>query len=256
MKKGKVYLVGAGPGDPELITVKGLKCIQEAEVIVYDRLVNDALLLHAQEHAERIYCGKAPGFHYMKQEEITRTLIHHAENGKIVTRLKGGDPFIFGRGGEELLALRQSGISCEVVPGITSGIGAPAALGIPVTYRRVSGSFACVTGSRCHGNDEPDWRGLAHAVDTLVVYMGMSNLAHIREQLLISGTAPSTPVAFIEWGTTDKQRLIRANLADMLAVRQREGVSNPAIVVIGEAAGLRLEEIEPLKHEGMNVLRQ
>jgi uroporphyrin-III C-methyltransferase len=237
---GKVYLVGAGPGDPELITVKGLTCIQQADVILYDRLVNEQLLQHAKEGADLIYCGKLPNYHTMQQETINHFLVKHAKKGKVVVRLKGGDPFIFGRGGEEAESLAKHNIPFEIVPGITSGIAAPAYAGIPVTHRDLSASFAIVTGHRREGKeDTTNWEALANGVDTLAIYMGVGNLPYIIDQLTTHGKSPQTPVALVQWGTLDDQRTVTGTLATIVDIVQQEQVTNPSMIVVGEVVGLR-----------------
>ncbi|MGG2066460.1 uroporphyrinogen-III C-methyltransferase [Bacillus sp. S14(2024)] len=237
---GKVYIVGAGPGDPDLISVKGVKCIQQADVILYDRLVNKELLSYAKPEADLIYCGKLPNYHTMKQETIHAFLVKYAKKGKVVTRLKGGDPFVFGRGGEEAEALVKHGIPFEVVPGITAGIAASAYAGIPVTHRDASTSFAVVTGHRKEGaEEEVKWENLAKGVDTLAVYMGVSNLSYICEQLLKHGKSEHTPVAMIEWGTTASQRTITGTLGTIVSVAENEQVQNPSMIVIGEVVRFR-----------------
>jgi uroporphyrinogen III methyltransferase/synthase len=252
---GKVYLVGAGPGDPGLITVTGLDRIREADVIVYDRLVSARLLDHARPDAELIYVGKTPGQDRGPdlqgiegqdgspdpQAEINRTLIEQARQGRNVVRLKGGDPFVFGRGGEEAEALRDAGIPFEVVPGITSAIAVPAYAGIPVTHRGVASSFAVVTGHEDPAKDETaiDWAHLATAVDTLVFLMGVRNLPDIVARLTEHGRSPQTPVAVIQWGTTPEQRTVTGTLADIAQVVEKAGVRAPAITVVGEVVRLR-----------------
>lgn len=236
---GMVSIVGAGPGDPELITVKAMKRIRQAEVILYDRLVNEELLEEAPREAERIYCGKAPGRHAASQEDINRRLVAYAMQGKRVVRLKGGDPFVFGRGGEEALALAVAGIPYEVVPGITSAVGAAASASIPLTHRGLAASFACVTGSRCHEDGSPArWDLLAHGVDTLAIYMGVSQLPYIREQLLQHGKAGSTPVALIEQGTTSRQRTFICTLENMHDLAKAVKLGNPALILVGEVVRL------------------
>ncbi|MBM7704665.1 uroporphyrinogen-III C-methyltransferase [Metabacillus iocasae] len=236
---GKVYLVGAGPGDPDLITVKGLRCIQEADVILYDRLVNKKLLEHAKSDADLIYCGKLPNYHTLKQETINSFLVKYAKKGKVVTRLKGGDPFIFGRGGEEAEALVNNGVSFEVVPGITSGVAAPAYAGIPVTHRDYSASFAFVTGHRKEVEDEEiRWESLAKGVDTLAIYMGVRNLPYICEQLLRYGKSANTPIALIHWGTCETQRTVTGTLSNIVEVVQKEKIENPSMIIIGEVVKL------------------
>ncbi|WEG12991.1 uroporphyrinogen-III C-methyltransferase [Pullulanibacillus sp. KACC 23026] len=241
---GKVYLVGAGPGDPDLITVKGLKCIQQADVIVYDRLVNQELLNEAKEQAELIYCGKLPNHHTLQQEAINRLLVSHAEKGKIVTRLKGGDPFIFGRGGEEAVKLAQYGIPFEIVPGVTSGSAAAAYAGIPLTHREYSGSVAFITGHEKAGEvDESKWKTLANGIDTLAIYMGVRELPKIVANLVKHGKAAATPIALIEWGTTSKQRTVTGTLETIVRQAAEAKIQNPTMIVIGEVVSLR-EQIQ------------
>ena len=239
MEKGKVYIVGAGPGDPDLITVKAIKCIAEADVILYDRLVNRELLLYGKPGAEYIYCGKAPGIHCVPQKDIHQLLISKSMERKTIVRLKGGDPFIFGRGGEEAEVLAKHGIQFEIVPGITSGIAAPAYAGIPLTHREWGSSFAIVTGHCVTGKpDNINWHHLTHGVDTIVIYMGMKNLPYICKQLRSCGMKPETPVAVIEQGTTGFQRTITGTIDSIGAIVTREQVANPAMIVIGEVVNL------------------
>ena len=217
--KGKVYLIGAGPGDPGLITVKGLRCLEEADVVVYDRLVGSRLLDRAREGAELVYVGKSPDSRAMEQDDINRCLVDRAKEGKIVTRLKGGDPFVFGRGGEEAQALAQAGIPFEVVPGVTSAIAAPAYAGIPLTHRDIASSFTVVTGSEDPSKVETSvrWDRLAQSGGTLVVLMGWGALeGSIVETLLRDGMAPSTPVALVQWGTEPYQVTVTGNLENIL----------------------------------------
>lgn len=241
VSKGKVYLVGAGPGDIGLLTLRGKECLAEAEVIVYDRLVNPELLHFARENCEKIYVGKVPGRHALSQEEINALLIKLAKKGKKVVRLKGGDPFVFGRGGEEALALKEAGIVFEVVPGVTSAIAVPAYAGIPVTHRGLASTVAIIT-----GNEDPDkneshinWKELARSADTLVFLMGMANLSHIVAQLLLHGRSPDTPVALIRWGTRAEQETLVGTLLNIEAKAQRASFCNPAIIVVGEVVTLR-----------------
>ncbi|MEH7085859.1 uroporphyrinogen-III C-methyltransferase [Neobacillus drentensis] len=238
-KKGKVYIVGAGPGDPELITVKAMKCLERAEVILYDRLVNPSLLDYCKANTEFIYCGKEPGNHCVSQDSIHKILLEKAKACKIVVRLKGGDPFIFGRGGEEAEVLAQNGIDFEVVPGITSGIAAPAYAGIPVTHRELSRSFAMVTGHCLNGQpNNIHWDQLAHGVDTLAVYMGVKHLPFICAQLQACGKDSATPIAVIEQGTTGNQRTVAATLETIVEVVTEKRITNPAMIVIGEVVKL------------------
>ncbi|MBU8688214.1 uroporphyrinogen-III C-methyltransferase [Priestia megaterium] len=232
---GKVYLVGAGPGDPDLITLKGLKAIQQADVILYDRLVNKDLLEYAKSDADIIYCGKLPNYHTLKQETINNFLVKFAKKGKIVTRLKGGDPFVFGRGGEEAEALVQQGISFEIVPGITSGIAAAAYAGIPVTHREYSASFAFVAGHRKDNeHDAIKWDSLAKGVDTLAIYMGVRNLPYICQQLMKHGKTSATPIALIHWGTCADQRTVTGTLGTIVDIVKEEQIENPSMIIVGE----------------------
>jgi uroporphyrin-III C-methyltransferase len=236
----KVFLVGAGPGDEDLLTIKALKCIQKADVILYDRLVNKEILKHAKKDCDLIYCGKLPNFHMMKQETINHFLVKYAKNGKIVTRLKGGDPFIFGRGGEEAEALAKNKIPYEIVPGVTAGVAASAYAGIPVTHRYLSASVAFVTGHRREGADEETkWESLANGIDTLAIYMGVSNLPYIQQMLVKYGKDPNTPVAVIHWGTTDVQRTVTGTLENIYDRVNEQNISNPSMIIVGEVVKLR-----------------
>ena len=234
--EGRVFLVGAGPGDPDLISVRGLRLIQRAEVVVFDRLVHPDLLEAAPEDAERIYVGKSPGHHLVQQDLINEILIDRALQGRVVVRLKGGDPFVFGRGGEECLALREAGIAFEIIPGITSAVAVPAYAGIPVTHRDVSPLFTVVTGHTCDGPGEIDWHALARG-GTLVVLMGLSRLPQIAAALIAGGRDAGTPVAVIRAGTTAEQEVVVGTLSD-IAERTRD-LRSPATIVIGEVVGLR-----------------
>jgi uroporphyrin-III C-methyltransferase len=239
MKKGKVYIVGAGPGDPELITVKAVKCMAAADVILYDRLVNPVLLEYGKEEAEFIYCGKVPGNHCVPQEVIHEVLIEKSLEGKTVVRLKGGDPFIFGRGGEEAEVLARLGIAFEIVPGISAGIAAPAYAGIPVTHREFAGSFVFVTGHCTSGKpDNIRWNYLAKGVDTIAIYMGIKNLPYICGELQANGKNPQTPIAVIEQGTTVHQRTVIGTLETIVEIVKKEEVTNPAMILIGEVVPL------------------
>lgn len=236
MTLGKVYIVGAGPGDPELITIKGKRAIEEADIIFYDRLINDELLTYAKQEVELVYCGKTPNYHSMKQETINHLLIKHAIKGKTVTRLKGGDPFVYGRGGEEAEQLASHQIPFEIIPGITAGIAAPAYAGIPVTHRDHGRSFAVLTG---HGGiQDSEWEHLAKGLDTLVIYMGMKNLQNICEKLIKYGKSPNTPAALIHWGTTEDQRSISGTIENLVQKAHDNQFKNPAIIVVGEVVTL------------------
>lgn len=239
---GKVYLVGAGPGDPDLITVKGSNILKEADVIVYDRLANPALLSITSEKSEHIYVGKRPGKPSVSQKQINHILITKAREGKTVARLKGGDPFVFGRGGEECEALKAREIPFEVVPGISSALAAPAFAGIPVTHRKVARSFTVVTGHTIKSGDDTfeNWAHLAYA-DTLVVLMGMRNLAQIAERLISFGRDAETPVAVIEKATYSSQKTVTGTLATISENVAHADLSPPATIVIGELASLSNE---------------
>lgn len=241
MKQGLVYLVGAGPGDAELITMKAVRCLREAEVVVYDRLADPRILNYAPVAAERIYVGKASSNHTMRQGDINQLLVRLAQAGKIVVRLKGGDPYVFGRGGEEVLALVEAKQAFEVVPGITSAIAVPSYAGIPVTHRGVAASFAVVT-----GHEDPDktksshrWRELSTAVDTLIFLMGVENLAYITKQLIENGRSGDTPAAVIRWGTKPEQRTLVTTVANAVADVEAAGLTPPAIFIVGDVVRLR-----------------
>ncbi|MED4226391.1 uroporphyrinogen-III C-methyltransferase [Neobacillus cucumis] len=236
---GKVYLVGAGPGDPDLITVKGLRCLQEADVILYDRLVNPELLKFAKEGAQLVYCGKLPHYHTMKQETINHFLVKYAKKGYQVVRLKGGDPFVFGRGGEEAEECVKHEVPFEVVPGITSGIAASAYAGIPVTHRGLSKSFAFITGHQASDEAaEHQWYHLANGVDTLCIYMGVSHLPTITKQLIDAGKTPETPIALVHWGTLSDQQTVVGTLETIVELVKEATISNPSMIVIGEVVKL------------------
>lgn len=241
MKLGKVYLVGAGPGDPELITVKGLNCLRQADVVVYDRLVDESILNEAGPEAEKIYVGKAADHHTLEQELINQLLLKKAREGKVVVRLKGGDPFILGRGGEEAEALAANGIPFEVVPGVSSAVAVPAYAGIPVTHRGVASSFTIVTGHKASGGGEPRivWEKLSTGTDTLVILMGIGNLANLVDLLIRNNRPPSTPVAVITHGTTRRQRCVTGTLQDIVAKVRSERLEAPSVIVVGDVVRFR-----------------
>jgi len=251
MKPGTVYLIGAGPGDPGLITVRGRSLLERADIVVYDRLVHPALLRHARKDAELLYVGKSNSHHSMRQEEINALLIDRAVQGRIVARLKGGDPFVFGRGGEEAEACRAAGIPFEVVPGVTSAIAAPAYAGIPVTHRDAASSFAVITGheradagevaARVPGAAEErrNWAQIANAADTLVFLMGVTALPEITARLIEHGRSPDTPVALIQWGSWTRQRVVTGTLATIGEVAAEARLAPPAVCVVGEVVRLR-----------------
>jgi len=237
---GKVYLVGAGPGDPGLMTLRGKTLLEHADVVVYDALISPPILAMVNPQAERIDAGKRRGNHSLLQAETTQLLIEKAHTNAVVVRLKGGDPFIFGRGGEEMAELVQAGIPVEVVPGITSGIAAPAYAGIPLTHRGYSSSVTFVTGHESVGKYRPqiNWQALSHGSETIVVYMGVQNLPYILEQLQTAGRPPGTPIALVRWGTLPEQQLLVGTLSTILAQVETTGFEAPAIVVIGDVVNL------------------
>ena len=241
MSNGIVYLVGAGPGDPTLITLRGVECLKKAEVVVYDYLANEQLLLYAPETAERIYAGKIGGRHNQGQDEINSLLVEKGLAGKIVVRLKGGDPFVFGRGGEECEALRDAGISFEVVPGVTAAFGASAYAGIPLTHRDVTASVAFVTGQEGKGKIDTtiDWDRLSLGGGTVVFYMGVTTLRRNMERLVEHGRSPETPVALIRWATTPCQQVLVGTLATIADLADDSGFKPPAITIVGEVVALR-----------------
>jgi uroporphyrinogen III methyltransferase / synthase len=238
---GKVYLVGAGPGDPGLITVKGLECIQTAEVIIYDYLANPKLLAQVKPDAELIYVGKKGGDHTLPQEEINQLIINQARSGKTVCRLKGGDPCVFGRGGEEAEELVAAGIEFEFVPGITSAIAVPAYAGIPVTHREYTSDFAVITGHEDPTKETSSiqWDKLATSVGTLIFLMGVGNLPQIASQLIKYGRTKETPVALIRHGTLPNQETLVGNLADIAIKAEQQQMKPPAIIIVGEVVKLR-----------------
>jgi uroporphyrin-III C-methyltransferase len=237
---GKVYLVGAGPGDPGLFTLKGKGLLECADVVVYDALVSAAILQMINPQAEKIDAGKRRGRHSLSQEEITQLLIAKAQNNAIVVRLKGGDPFVFGRGGEEMEDLVKAGVAVEVVPGVTSGIAAPAYAGIPLTHRDYSSSVTFVTGHEGAGKYRPEvkWSAIARGSETIVVYMGIHNLPYIIEQLQLAGISLDTPIALVRWATRIEQEELIGTLATIVAQVAANQFSAPAIAVIGKVVNL------------------
>lgn len=255
---GTVYLVGAGPGDPGLITVRGLQILRSADAVVFDRLAPQRLLSEARDDAELIDAGKRRGDHRMSQAEINDELVRLSSEGKSVCRLKGGDPFVFGRGGEEALALAEAGLPWEVVPGITSTIAAPAYAGIPITQRGMATSFTVVTGSE--GPDKPDstldWDALAHVGGTLVFVMGWKGMPQIVSALISKGMSPETPAALVQWGTTPMQKTVTGSLEKIVENGKAEGIGAPVVLVVGRVSSLRNQlawfDTRPLF--GLNVL--
>lgn len=235
---GHVYLVGAGPGDPGLLTLRGRELLVSADAVVYDHLVDSRVLALARPDAELQYVGKEAGHHALPQEQINNLLVALARQGRVVVRLKGGDPFLFGRGGEEMVALAAVGIPCEVVPGVSAALAAPAAAGIPVTHRGLAQSVAVVTG-HCAGAKEPDWAALARSGATLVVLMGVGNLPHIAARLIAAGRSPDTAVAVVERATQPDQRTLIATLADAASRAAEAGIAAPATIVIGDVVAMR-----------------
>ncbi len=254
---GTVYLVGAGPGDPGLLTLRAAQLLGRADAVVYDRLIHPEVLKHARPRARLLFVGKEGGGESVRQEEINALLVSQARLGRTVVRLKGGDPFVFGRGGEEALALEAAGISYEVVPGVSSGVAAPAAAGIPVTHRDVSGSVTFATGHRA--GKAPDWAHLAGA-ETLVLFMAGSRLEEATLALIAAGRSPSTPTAIVEAGTWEHQRVIEAPLASIAQRAREAAVGSPALLVVGEVVSLRsqlrsLVRSEPVVSESARFLK-
>jgi len=241
MQKGMVYLVGAGPGDPGLLTRRGEVCLRRAQVVVYDRLVSQEIVSLAPREAELIYVGKASSQHTMQQEDINRLLGEKAAQGLTVVRLKGGDPYLFGRGGEEALHMFELGIPFEVVPGVTSALAVPAYAGIPVTHRDFTSTLAIVTGHEQPGKSESaiHWQSLADSAGTMVFLMGIGNLANIVEELTVAGKPSTTPIALIAWGSTPRQRVLTGTLHDIVEKVQQEDFKPPALIIIGEVVNLR-----------------
>jgi uroporphyrin-III C-methyltransferase len=235
-RAGIVYIVGAGPGDPELITVRGRRMLRRSDVVVYDRLVHPALVRRARAGAERIFVGKTPG-HGARQDAINALLIDRARRGFRVTRLKGGDPFVFGRGGEEAEALRAAHVRFEIVPGITSAVAVPAYAGIPVTHRRLGSAFAVVTGHECEGGSDLDWTALAR-MPVLIVLMAHRTLGTIAGRLVAHGVAPQTPAAVVSQGTTPGQRVVLAPLTTIAKAAAAAGLKPPSVLVVGEVVRL------------------
>jgi uroporphyrinogen III methyltransferase / synthase len=241
MTPGKVYLIGAGPGDPGLITVKGQACIHNADVVIYDYLAAPALLAHASPKTEMIYVGKKGGDHTLPQGGINQLIIDKARQGLVVARLKGGDPYIFGRGGEEAEELVAAGIPFEVVPGVTSAIAGAAYAGIPLTHRDYTSTLAFVTGHEdpTKTSSSIDWKALATGIGTLVFFMGIKNLPLIAEQLQGNGMDPATPVALVRWGTTTRQKTVTGTLATIVDTARQAGMKAPALIVVGKVVQLR-----------------
>ena len=240
MTSSPVYLVGAGPGDPGLITVRGLNAVRQATVVIYDRLIHPSLVEEAPPTAQRMYVGKESGIHCVPQTQINQLLVKYAGQGERVVRLKGGDPFVFGRGGEEAEALVAAGIPFEIIPGVSSAVAVPAYAGIPVTHRKVASSFAVITGHEEGSKEQTaiDWQRLATSVDTLVILMGTKGLGRMTTQLIRHGRPPETPVALIRWGTTSEQFTVIGTLGDIADKAAAVGLEPPAVTVVGDVVNL------------------
>lgn len=237
---GKVYLVGAGPGDPGLMTIKGKTLLEHADVVIYDALISPPILAMINPKAEHINVGKRRGHHSKIQSETTQLLIKKAQTYAVVVRLKGGDPFVFGRGGEEMEDLVKAGVAVEVVPGITSGIAAPAYGGIPITHRGYSSSVTFVTGHEMVGKYRPqvNWQAIAQGSQTIVIYMGVHNIPYIISQLTEGGLSPTTPIALIRWGTCPQQEELIGTLETIVKQVKKQQFESPAIAIVGQVVNL------------------
>ncbi len=257
----KVYLLGAGPGDPGLLTVKAKEILETADVVVYDYLANEEFLDYCRSDAEIIYVGKKGGDHTLPQDQINALLVEKAKEGKVIARLKGGDPYVFGRGAEEAEELLEAGLSFEVVPGVTSAVAAPAYAGIPVTHRKYASSVSFITGHEDPTKNESahNWEALAKSASTLVFFMGVKNLPMIAENLIKAGMNPDTPAALVRWGTTCRQRSMTATLATVADEARRLGFKPPSLIIVGEVIRLRdtlnYFEKKPLLGKGIVVTR-
>jgi uroporphyrin-III C-methyltransferase len=239
MARGKVYLVGAGPGDPKLLTLKAAEVLSKADIVIYDRLVGKAILKLAPKTARKIYVGKQSGKHVVPQDKINELLVSAVREGRTVIRLKGGDPFLFGRGGEEAETLVENNVDFEIVPGVTSAIATPEYAGIPLTHRDYASTVAIVTGHRAGDSGKPvNWSKLASAVDTIVILMGMESLEAIVKKLIDGGLEPNNPVAIVEQGTMKTQRAFIGKLSTIVDEAKKNDIKPPAVIVIGEVAEL------------------
>ena len=247
---GIVYLIGAGPGDPGLLTIKGRDCLGRADVVVYDRLVSKEILALIPSSCKRVYVGKAADNHTVAQEEISALLVERARRGETVARLKGGDPFVYGRGAEEAEALVEAGIRFEVVPGVSSALAAPSYAGIPLTHRALSSGFHVVAGHECLDSPGTSWAELGRSGHTLVILMAMGHLREIADRLIAHGRASDTPAAIVRWGTTPEQEVAVATLATIAGIAVERKLAPPAVIVVGEVVTLHhtLNWFEPAAH--------
>ncbi len=256
--RGEVFLVGTGPGDPDLLTVKALRLIREAEVVLYDNLVSDEIMALVPATAERIYVGKKRADHAMRQEAINELLVSLAHMGRRVLRLKAGDPFVFGRGGEEIETLGANGVRFEVVPGITAALGAASYAGIPLTHRDHAQSCVFVTGNTQDGALNVDWAAIVRPRQTVVIYMGFQNLDELCRELVSHGLAPSTPAAMVQQATTASQRVVCADLATLAERAHEAGLKPPTLIIVGEVVRLRdrLQWFEARQAAGAGAVRK
>lgn len=240
---GKVFLIGAGPGDPKLLTLRAAEVIQASDVIVFDHLVNPEILAHARRGAELVYAGKRSGSRALTQDEINRLMIDHAEQGRVVARVKGGDPFVFGRGGEEAQALARADVRFEIIPGVSAGTAAAAYAGIPLTHRDHSSSVAFVTGHDSPGKNRPqvDWSAIARSADTLVIFMCSETIKSIAQRLIWGSRSASTPIAVVRWATYQEQEVFTGTLGDVADAGEDLVIEPPAIAIVGEVVSLRDE---------------